>query len=175
MYFSLAFLNIYALCRGKMADLKKYSLSISPEIILVQFVQDLEKLISSSQKSLNIIKSNTDAQKQDLDNMAIAFLQDIGLLVEFHFTIKNYVDELIANIQDDTDEESNDSENPSVEILKSFAHEARHPISSIRGLITITQSSIDPSLQLETLQNFDGVLQTMRNIHSKLLDLLSME
>ena len=157
-----------------MTDFEKYSSSVLPEIVLTELVRDLEQLIASSQEKLNIVKTNTNLQQQE-SKVIVAFLKDVKMLIEFYFIIKNYLDEILVNSQDHIDKGKNVSENSSVEILQVFTHEARHPVSSLQGLTTILESYSASRIQLEILQGFDGVLETMKLMHSRLSDIVELD
>ena len=65
------------------------------------------------------------------------------------------------------------SKNASMEVLRAFVHEIRHPVASMQGWMSIMQSTKDHNIELQAIESFDGLLQTIKDMHSKLSDIVS--
>jgi hypothetical protein len=61
-----------------MTDTLIFSSSTSPREILIQLIQDLENLLTSSQENLNILRIDNNNQKQKSDVAIVFFKMAIG-------------------------------------------------------------------------------------------------
>jgi K+-sensing histidine kinase KdpD len=155
-----------------MTDTLIFSSSTSPREILIQLIQDLENLLTSSQENLNILRIDNNNQKQKSD-VAIGFFQDGNRLIQLFSSIENYLDALEIDSPSTKDEVKNVSKNASMEVLRAFVHEIRHPVASMQGWMSIMQSTKDHNIELQAIESFDGLLQTIKDMHSKLSDIVS--
>lgn len=154
-----------------MSDNISFPKSASPGLILIRFIQELERLINSSQKQINLLKDNTETQQKQ--QITKAFYQDMTMLVQLHHSANDYLKAFEANLQKNVDEIENAFEDSSIQLLKVFVHEARHVISSMEGYMDIMQRSESQEMRQKALKQLHLLLQTMSDMRNKLSKLVN--
>jgi len=147
-----------------MSDNISFPKSVSPSLILIQFIQELERLIISSQKQINLLKDSAEAQQKQQITQALC--RDMTMLVQLHHSVNDYLKAFEANLQKNV-------EDSSIQLLKVFIHEARHVISSMEGYMDIMQRSESQEMRQKALKQLYLLLQTMSDMHNKLSQLVN--
>jgi Zn-finger domain-containing protein len=141
-----------------MIDLYQFPPSTSPQMLLRQFIQEIEKIVGSLQKHLDDLREGLD--KPDIISELI---QAVNSLIQLQDSTKNYLNEYKANFLGERDKSKS-----SVEILEAFIHESRHPISSIQGWVGVIQSNNKPDLETSIFEGFNIALLTLKSMCEKM-------
>ncbi len=179
-----------------MVDFTEVPLSTSPEIILGQYLQSFRTQILSLQKHLEILKKIV-LQKHQKQNAKELFFQDINKLIQFHHSVKNFLDQyrdtpymrteqdiqrlihlqtLIKTHLSQSERNSRENfgdlrnrvKNSLMDIFDTYVYELKHTITSMKGWMELMKTQANENIEVQALEAFEMHFQTLISTRDQL-------